>query len=86
MSLFGLMLVAIVPQLILLVAAIYKGPRGILLGCLIGFLIPWLMVLVYLVEVEGHGKTPPTFRLSDIFGTPFVVGLSAVAKEADHAL
>ena len=33
----------------------------------IGFLIPWLMVLFYLVEVEGHGKTPPTFRLSDIF-------------------
>ena len=63
-----------------------QRPRGILLGCLIGFLIPWLMVLVYLVEVEGHGKTPPTFRLSDIFGTPFVVGLSAVAKEADHAL
>ena len=67
MSLFGLMLVVIVPQLILLVAAIYKGREEFYWSAFIGFLIPWLMVLFYLVEVEGHGKTPPTFRLSDIF-------------------
>lgn len=67
MSLFGLMLVVIVPQLILLVAAIYKGREEFYWGAFIGFLIPWLVGLFYLVEVEGHGKTPPTFRLSDIF-------------------